>query len=70
MVYNDVTANQQAGWRAYRQFYLAPDLNLSALKTRSKFLKATFSILNLVHLPAPTLEYSSRCKWQLHGVYF
>ncbi len=70
MVYNDPNTNQQAGFRAYRQFYLAPDLNLSALRTRSKFLKTAFFILDMVHLPLPALEYNSRQKFKLHALYF
>ncbi len=70
MVYNDPDTNQQAGFRAYRQFYLAPDLNLSALKTRSKFLKTAFFILDMVHLPLPALAYNSRQKFKFHALYF
>ena len=70
MVYNDSDANRQAGFRAYRQFYLAPDLNLSAIKTRSKFLKTTFFILDMVHLPTPALEYNRRQKFRFHALYF
>ena len=70
MVYNDPDTNRQAGFRAYRQFYLAPDLNLTAFKTRSKFLNTTLYILNMVHIPMPTLEFNSRQKLKLHALYF
>ncbi|CAA9233318.1 MAG: hypothetical protein AVDCRST_MAG95-1089 [uncultured Adhaeribacter sp.] len=70
MIYNDPAINRLAGGQAYRQFYLAPDLNLSAIRTRSKFLKTTFYLLDMIHLPAPALEYNSRRKWHLHPVYF
>lgn len=70
MVFNDIDTNQQAGFRAYRQFYLAPDFNLSAIRTRSKFLKTAFFILNMVHLPAPALEFNQRRKFRLHALYF
>jgi len=70
MVYNDPDTNKQAGFRAYRQFYLAPDLNLSAIKTRSKFLKTAFFILDMVHVPAPTLEFNKRQKFKFYLLYF
>ncbi|PSR57474.1 DUF2279 domain-containing protein [Adhaeribacter arboris] len=70
IVYNDPGTNQQAGFRAYRQFYLAPDVNLSAIKTRSKFLNTAFFILDMVHLPLPALEYNPRQKLRFHTLYF
>ncbi|QMU31571.1 DUF2279 domain-containing protein [Adhaeribacter radiodurans] len=70
IVFNDPDTNRQAGFRAYRQFYLAPDINLAAIKTRSKFLKTTLFILNMVHLPFPTLEFNKRQKFKFHPLYF
>lgn len=70
MVYNVAAMNQAAGFRAYRQFYLAPDLNLTGIKTRSKFLKTAFCVLSMIHFPAPALEYNARGKWRVHAWYF
>lgn len=70
LVYNDAHANQAAGFSAYRQYYLAPDLNLRAIKTRRKALKVVFYLLDVVHLPAPALEYSGRKGLRLHPLFF
>lgn len=43
----------------YRQFYFSLDADLSKIKTRSKFLKITLRILNLVKFPFPALEISN-----------
>ncbi len=39
-----------------RQWYLAPDVDLTKIKTRSAFLKSVFSALNVLKFPAPALE--------------
>jgi uncharacterized protein YfiM (DUF2279 family) len=39
-----------------RQFYLAPDIDLTRIKTKSKFLKVMFFALNSFKFPAPSLE--------------
>ncbi|MFL5739027.1 MAG: DUF2279 domain-containing protein [Flavisolibacter sp.] len=43
--------------KRYRQWYLAPDIDLSRIPTKSKFLHSLFTTFNL-KLPAPTLEFS------------
>ena len=70
MVYGNPQQNQAAGYRAYRQYYLALDLRLSHLHTRHKWLKATFWLLDMVHLPAPAVEYNRRQGVKLHPFYF
>jgi len=45
--------------KRYRQWYLAPDIDLTKIKTKSKFLKTTFSVLNSVKIPAPAIELSN-----------
>jgi hypothetical protein len=44
--------------RRYRQWYLAPDVDLTKINTRSKVLKTAFTVLNLVKVPAPAIEFS------------
>lgn len=70
MVFGHPLPNQQAGYRAYRQYYLAPDLNLRYIKTRHKWLKWAFRVLDMVHLPAPAVEYNRRQGLKLHPIYF
>ena len=70
MVYNDPDSNARIGLKAYRQFYLAPDIDLRAVKTRSKVLKTVLYLVQIVHLPAPALEFSGKHKVRLHPLYF
>jgi len=54
----------------YRQFYLSLDLDLTKVKTKSKFLKTLCSTINFIKIPAPTLSYSSKEKFKFHLLYF
>lgn len=53
-----------------RQFYLAPDIDLTRIKTRSRFLKTTFWILNSFKVPAPTLMLDNKGKFRFYPLYF
>lgn len=44
--------------RRYRQWYLAPDVDLTKIRTRSRLLKSVFSAVNVLKFPAPALEFS------------
>ncbi len=52
----------------YRQFYLAPDIDLSRIKTKSKWLHAVFSTFN-IKVPLPTLQIRSDGKLGFHPLY-
>jgi uncharacterized protein YfiM (DUF2279 family) len=54
----------------YRQFYLAPDIDFSKIKTRKKGLKFLFSVLGFIKIPAPALEFNRVNKIKLHALYF
>jgi hypothetical protein len=41
-----------------RRYYLSIDIDWTKIKTKSKFLKSVFSVLNMVKVPAPTLQFS------------
>ncbi|MGN6402218.1 MAG: DUF2279 domain-containing protein [Flavisolibacter sp.] len=45
--------------KRYRQWYLAPDIDLTKIKTKSSFLKTVFSLVNVLKIPAPALELSN-----------
>ena len=45
--------------KRYRQWYLSPDIDLTKIKTNSKFLRTAFSVLNVLKIPAPALELSN-----------
>lgn len=53
-----------------RQFYLSLDIDLSAIPTRSRLMRAVFRSLNILKIPAPALEYKSSGRWSLHPLYF
>jgi hypothetical protein len=58
--------NDYSGIKRFRQLYIAPDIDLSKIRTKSKFLKTTFFILNNFKLPTPALELSNnkiKCNW-------
>jgi uncharacterized protein YfiM (DUF2279 family) len=53
----------------YRQWYLSPDIDLTMIPTKSKFLKVAFTILSAFKFPAPALELS-KGKLKFHALYF
>ena len=47
-----------------RQWYLAPDIDLTKIKTNKKGIRTALYILNIFKFPAPALEYSTgKMKW-------
>jgi hypothetical protein len=51
--------NIEAGYnKPYRQYYLSIDFDLTAVKSRSKFLRTLLFVANTIKLPAPALEFS------------
>ncbi|MDB5252868.1 MAG: hypothetical protein JWP27_2037 [Flaviaesturariibacter sp.] len=55
--------------RRYRQWYLAPDIDLTQIRTRSGLLRTVFFTLNSIKFPAPTLELSNG-RLRGHFLYF
>ena len=53
-----------------RQFYLAPDIDFTRIRTKSKFLRTTFELLNSFKFPAPTLMIDSKGKVKAYAIYF
>lgn len=43
-----------------RQYFLSFDVNLSRIRTNSRFLKSVFDVFNVIKVPFPTLEYSKK----------
>ncbi|HUC82621.1 MAG TPA: DUF2279 domain-containing protein [Flavisolibacter sp.] len=52
-----------------RQWYLAPDIDLTKIRTKSKALRTVFFALNSLKVPLPALEFSSG-KWSVHALSF
>ena len=55
--------------KRYRQWYLAPDVDLTRIRTRSSFLRTVFSMINVIKFPSPALELSQG-KLRLRGMVF
>lgn len=53
-----------------RQFYLSLDVDLTKIDTKSHFLKTLFSVVNMVKIPAPTIEMVRFNDIKLHLIYF
>ncbi|CAN5897149.1 DUF2279 domain-containing protein [soil metagenome] len=50
--------------KRYRQWYLAPDIDLTKIKTRKKAIRMALDILNIVKFPTPSLEFSNgKFRW-------
>ncbi|MEX1238316.1 MAG: DUF2279 domain-containing protein, partial [Cyclobacteriaceae bacterium] len=60
MVYARDDQTEAVGFNPYRQYYLALDFDLTAIKTRSKLVKTLLYVASTIRLPAPALELSSR----------
>jgi hypothetical protein len=70
MIYASDHQNEIAGYDAYRQYYLAIDFDLSYLSGRSKFLNTMLYLVDLIHLPAPALEYNRADGFKFHFLKF
>lgn len=69
MVYGRDPQNELMNFSPYRKFFLSVDLNLSQVQTSSKILNAGLYVLNIIKIPAPTLEFSSH-GIKFHPIYF
>jgi hypothetical protein len=69
MVFARDHQNTQAGYTAYRQYYIALDFDLTAIKTKSKLLKTILFAADMIKLPAPAIEFSEKGT-KFHPFYF
>lgn len=53
-----------------RQYYLSLDIDLSRIKTKSRFLKTVFDVFNLIKIPFPAIELNSKGRLKAHYLYF
>jgi hypothetical protein len=53
-----------------RQFYLAPDIDFTKIKTNKKWVKTVFTFLNAFKCPAPALMMDSKGKLKAYAIYF
>jgi VanZ family protein len=69
MIYANASSNRSIGLIPYRQYYLSLDLDVRVIKSKSKWVNALIYFANMVKIPAPALEFSTR-GIKLHGFYF
>jgi len=69
MVFARDHQNALNGYEPYRQFYLAVDFDLSAIKTKSKVLNTVIFLANIIRIPAPAVEFSPHGT-RFHPLYF
>jgi hypothetical protein len=72
-VYNNfVIQDDQGNVKAFkreRQYYFSIDVDLSKIKTKYKFVNAILNSLNIIKIPAPTLEFQHG-RTKLYYLYF
>lgn len=64
---NMVFANEVS---RYKRFHLSLDLDLSRIKTKSKTLGTLFSLVNVLKIPAPSIEFNTKGKCRFHPLYY
>ena len=52
------------------QLFLAPDIDLSKIQTKSKLLNSVFDVLNIFKFPTPALEWHVGHGLKAHWLYF
>jgi hypothetical protein len=58
----------QSHFERVRQYYLSFDVDLTRIKTKSKFLKTVFYTVGFIKIPAPSVEFSNgKIKGSLIG---
>jgi uncharacterized protein YfiM (DUF2279 family) len=67
---NMLTAFAEPGDGRFRQFYFAPDIDLTRIKTGSKLLRTVLFVLNGIKVPLPGMELRSNGRVLFHGLVF
>lgn len=62
--------NADANPDQHRQFYLAPDIDLTRIPTKSKLVRTVLFTLNCVKVPMPTLEFNGNGRVKAYALYF
>jgi len=58
------------GPERYRRFMLSVDVDLTRIPTHSKVLKAVFTVLSIIKIPAPAIEYNSLGNFRFYPLYY
>ena len=65
-----VDGNTIPKFERYRQYYLSIDFDLARIQTKYQFLSSVFKLINIIHLPAPAIEWSHGRRPVYRGFYF
>lgn len=66
----DYNGNPLPQYPRYAQFYIAPDIDLTRIKTKSPLVRTFTEIFGFLKFPAPTLEFNAQGKTKLYPLYF
>ena len=69
MVSAEIGKSRLLGYEPHRQYYLSLDVDFRRIKTRKKWLKSLFFMLNTLKIPAPTLEWNKKQGFIGHALY-
>jgi uncharacterized protein YfiM (DUF2279 family) len=53
-----------------RQYYISLDIDLTRIKTKSKFVNTLFGTFGFLKFPLPTIEFNSDGNTKFYGFYF
>jgi len=67
---NEIVDNLFTNQNRIRQYYISFDVNLTRIRTESNLLKTIFSIINVIKIPMPTIEFNSNNRVVFHLFYF
>lgn len=70
MLYGSPDENQLNNHKAYRQWYISPDIDLTKIPVKQKGLKVLFYALNVIKIPLPALEFNTKNGLIGHYFYF
>ena len=70
MIYATDQSNTNFGFDSYRQFFLSIDFDMTHIKSQSPLVNSLLYLVNMIHLPAPALEFNKQDGVKFHYLYF
>lgn len=65
-----LTGTPEAGDGRYRQFYMAPDIDLTRIPARRKWVRTVLFVLNGIKVPLPGIEIDAKGRTMFRGMVF